>query len=224
MSKSNAVPLNPEAMYIQALCFHFSGKYLASHQEREVIIYAEHTKEKVTLTNAGGEETTAGGILLPGPKTTLIASVKYDNPISTYVPSFIPCTIVLALAAEIYLKSLLVINTPTYKPDDHHLKTMYDNLKPEQCERLRVLFISMYGNDRILKFKNNLNKTLDDHVEYASNTFVKWRYAYEFPKLGNSPFMEHICGVLGRYFQEIKPDWSRKYGDNLERLATSPSH
>ena len=94
----------------------------------------------------------------------------------------VPAIVNMAFACELYMKSILILNTETSK--EHNLNELYHTLPPKIKEKIQQKF-----NSDTPYFQESLNKVAD--------CFEECRYLYEYETLTvNLPFLWRFAEVL----------------------------
>jgi hypothetical protein len=210
MSANPTRLLDPETMFIQALGFQYSGRLLnAAHEaHRQLAPPAEMTVEQIQH---------------PG-MTRALNLYIVNSAIVSGLPCMVPTTVLIAFAAELYLKCLLVINGAT-NLRDHDLLNLYDRLLPAQKQRLEELFQASFADNAFLiAHQAEMQAThpgivlnMRECVAGTRRAFVEFRYVYENGTEGS--LSSFIGAPLRKYIIEDKPEWQK----HVDAIGMLPS-
>ena len=100
-------------------------------------------------------------------------------------PTIIACITNKALACELFLKSIIIMNTKQL-PNGHRIKDLVK--EADIFEELKLM----------------LNKyNLEDEINKISNAFIEWRYIYEINEATIfSGFLNDLCDTLEKVTRE----------------------
>lgn len=108
------------------------------------------------------------GICFKEARTFLKVSEQLENDEEAMWGGIFPYVVNSALACELFLKTIIMINsTPTQIVRAHELTTLFSLLPTEDQTNIKELFSRRMKHD------------FDTLIGEMSSTFVKWRYAYE---------------------------------------------
>ena len=108
------------------------------------------------------------GMCFEEARTFLKLSEQLENDEETLLSGIFPFVVNSALACELFLKTIIMINsTPPQIVKAHELTTLFNLLSADDQINIKELFSQRMKHD------------FDSLIEEMSNTFVKWRYAYE---------------------------------------------
>lgn len=108
---------------------------------------------------------------------------------------WIPCITSLALACEIYMKAIILLNGEIKLEKSHSLVKLFNSLPDQYKKTVKELL-----NINEEAFNNNLHN--------VDKSFVKWRYVYERGELSlKIGFLGPLCRILGEVCKDkIKMD------------------
>ena len=126
----------------------------------------------------------------------LKVSEQLENDEETLFGGIFPYLVNSALACELFLKTIIMINsTPRQIVREHELTTLFNSLPTEDQTNIKELFSRRMKHD------------FDSLIEEMSSTFVKWRYAYEQETIKiNITGILTLAQVLNDYITEIYVD------------------
>ena len=126
----------------------------------------------------------------------LKVSEQLENDEETLFGGIFPYVVNSALACELFLKTIIMINsTPRQIVREHELTTLFNSLPTEDQTNIKELFSRRMKHD------------FDSLIEEMSSTFVKWRYAYEQETIKiNITGILTLAQVLNDYITEIYVD------------------
>ena len=128
--------------------------------------------------------------------TFIKVSEQLENDEETLFGGIFPYVVNSALACELFLKTIIMINsTPRQIVREHELTTLFNSLPTEDQTNIKELFSRRMKHD------------FDSLIEEMSSTFVKWRYAYEQETIKiNITGILTLAQVLNDYITEIYVD------------------
>ena len=136
------------------------------------------------------------GMCFEEARTFLKVSEQLENDEETLFGGIFPYVVNSALACELFLKTIIMINsTPRQIVREHELTTLFKLLPTEDQTNIKELFSRRMKHD------------FDSLIEEMSSTFVKWRYAYEQETIKiNITGILTLAQVLNDYITEIYVD------------------
>jgi hypothetical protein len=192
---------DPEEVLILALGFHYSGYML-------VQAHGAHLGRR-----AGALGLTQRRVQLPGMAEPVVQYFG-DAPTVSGLPCLVPGIVLLCFAAELYLKSILLLNG-VHNPRGHDLLDLYDQLTPPQQSRLEAIFQRLYGGTPGLVSLQytmqvatpGLTINMREAITQSRNAFDRWRFAFEAnPGSSLNSFINDPFQVL---IVEDRPDWTK---------------
>jgi hypothetical protein len=133
-----------------------------------------------------------------------------DNPVLFEAMGTV-CLTLSAFSSELYLKSLLCIETGRIYPG-HNLKNLYRNLSLPTRRRIRQLW-GVYWDSQTPRWKKLSDLMghpppdgdLDAALDTAGHAFEAFRYAFE----GGLPdfFLGEFPAILDQVALELRPEW-----------------
>ena len=129
-----------------------------------------------------------------------------------------PCFVLSALASELFLKCLLVIEGKSQKEFEriHNLDQLFVKLSTFIQDRIRILWDQQVWSQGTLEAINYAQDTITrgeriprhftTALKLGANTFVELRYVYEKPRNINNIIID-LPLILRRVIFEIHPDW-----------------
>lgn len=131
---------------------------------------------------------------------------RVDNGAGGLVSPTSPMIACYAMAAELYLKSLSVIEFGK-SIQSHRLNVLFAKLKPETVKSVEEKFLEIIGAE---------NADIQKILPTMSAAFVEWRYIFEDEGGRNIPLNALVAFVRALYLEirARKPDWP--VGDYLD--------
>jgi len=201
--KTQATPpkvVDPEKVFLQACFFDYSSCVLED---------AFMVRVKRMQAAADAFEVTAA----PLPSSPLrVARTFHGKKWDILPPTLIPSLVNGAFAIELYLKTLVFLDTGKM-PTGHKLSTLFNSLSHARRKRLAEIYTEEFNKDRLLVHERNVasdkgSYDLLPQLIRNDDTFVAVRYVYELSAwTGNT--MTVLRNAARRLCGEIKPGWRR---------------
>jgi transcriptional regulator with XRE-family HTH domain len=124
-----------------------------------------------------------------------------------------PLAVNSALAVELYLKCLLLLEGKSYAPV-HDLKSLFDSVDTDDKERIKQFFTEDIARKEYIKRIQASNPEMRYEVEpileAANKAFEEWRYIFEEKDYTRYYYgLEEVREAVERIILEIKPEWGR---------------
>jgi hypothetical protein len=135
--------LDPQQIFLQAICFHYSGIMLGIAANARLELY-----QQAQAPADPASPKAAPSMYFPAPGGEFVGRIAMQTPPYAIAPTWVSSIVIAAFTMELYLKCILVLDSPTSKPWGHELlDKLYNKLKPERRRRLEELFEEEVKND-----------------------------------------------------------------------------
>ena len=142
--------------------------------------------------------------------------------IVVHFPTLIPAVVNSCFCIELYLKCMLVIENPALKPRGHSLLDFFNSISNGVQQRIKHYYDESAATDPSFQAMQtqfpNLSYDLISVITESSDSFQKWRYAYEAP-LNQGHRASHVRDGTRKAIIELTPAWQGIW-DSLRRLPT----
>jgi hypothetical protein len=138
------------------------------------------------------------------------------------------CTVAMvtnnALANELYLKCLIIMETGDRVLFEHDLRKLFVQLAGDTKTDIARRFNRDYAAKQALALINNPEfaemvkrgpKNFDEALDSGARAFIDWRYIYEGDSFGKPYALLELPNILEQLILERKPSW-----DNFKLSAT----
>jgi hypothetical protein len=208
---ANTQPVDPEKIFLQAICFQYSGTVLW------------HTAMARLKVLADSERVATVAMRRPTPEGTGVV-LTMPAVMTPETPTLVPMLVVNAFTVELFIKCVLALDA-VVPPATHALLDLFQSLSPGRQQRLETLFDEESHKAPHFGMAQEMGlsplPTLASCLTEMNKAFVQWRYAYEFdPKSGT---FSELRAALRRLILEIRPDWEPLVA-RLGGLPTFPAH